>query len=191
MAQPEHKRGPARIQLLLVAALFLGPLLFATWMYYGGAGLRPVGRSNHGILLEPIRRLADTHPELAELAAGQWLLIYVNEDVCGEVCRAALYTLRQSRLMLGNDMNRLGRVFLHGETSPDRVFLDEQHDGLKTLQIRSLAADLRSASSQIMPLGGFFLIDPHGNLVMYFGPDISPRDMVNDIKHLLKLSQIG
>ena len=39
--------------------------------------------------------------------------------------------------------------------------------------------------------GGYYLVDPHGNLVMYFGPDIDPRDMVDDIKRLLKLSRIG
>jgi hypothetical protein len=39
--------------------------------------------------------------------------------------------------------------------------------------------------------GGYFLLDPLGNLVMYFRPDIAPSDMVADIKHLLRLSHIG
>jgi len=34
-------------------------------------------------------------------------------------------------------------------------------------------------------------MDPLGNLVMYFVPDVDPSDMVGDIKHLLKLSRIG
>ena len=32
-------------------------------------------------------------------------------------------------------------------------------------------------------------MDPLGNLVMYFEPEIDPSDMVEDIKRLLKLSQ--
>jgi hypothetical protein len=39
--------------------------------------------------------------------------------------------------------------------------------------------------------GGIYLFDPLANLVMYFPPDLDPRDMVDDIKHLLKLSRIG
>ena len=40
-------------------------------------------------------------------------------------------------------------------------------------------------------LGGFSPVAPLGNLVMYFTPGLAPRDMVDDIKHLLKLSRIG
>jgi hypothetical protein len=42
-----------------------------------------------------------------------------------------------------------------------------------------------------LPAGGYYLIDPLGNLVMYFRPDIDPADMVDDVKHLLRLSRIG
>jgi hypothetical protein len=184
-------RGPARLQLLLIAGLFLGPLILAALMYYGGLGLRPAARSNHGVLLEPVRQLAARYPELRELSGGQWLLVYSNADACNDDCRDALYTLRQSRLMLGNDMNRLTRLFLHGDTPPDRVFLDEQHRGLKTLDNGSLAQDLRSALPGNTASGGYYLLDPIGNLVMYFHPNLGPREMVDDIRHLLELSRIG
>ena len=191
MSGPERTRGPARLQLLLIAALFLGPLLLAALMYYGGLDLRPAGRSNHGVLLEPVLPLADDYPELREFSDGQWLLVYANAGACSDDCRNALYTMRQSRLMLGNDMNRLARLFLHGKSPPDTVFLGEQHQGLRTLNNESLAHDLRSVLPQDVPSNGFFLLDPLGNLVMYFGPDLGPREMVDDIKHLLDLSHIG
>lgn len=191
MSGPERTRGPARLQLLIIAVLFLGPLMLAALMYYGGLDLRPSGRSNHGLLLQPVMPLADDYPELQELSDRQWLLIYSHAEACDDECREALYTLRQSRLMLGNDMNRLARLFLHGNTPPDTVFLDEQHQGLRTLNNESLAQDLWSALPQDVPSNGFFLLDPLGNLVMYFGPDLGPREMVDDIKHLLDLSHIG
>lgn len=191
MPAPERKRVPARLQLLLIAALFLGPLLLAALMYYGGLHLEPAARSNHGTLLEPVLPLADDHPELQALSDGQWLLVYVNAGDCSEDCREALYTLRQLRLMLGSDMNRLGRLFLHGATPPDRVLLDEQHPGLKTLYSQSLVQDMEAALPGNTAAGGFFLVDPLGNLVMYFGTDLGPRQIVDDIKHLLELSHIG
>jgi hypothetical protein len=39
--------------------------------------------------------------------------------------------------------------------------------------------------------GGIYLIDPLANLVMYFPPDLGPRELVDDVKHLLRLSRIG
>jgi hypothetical protein len=71
------------------------------------------------------------------------------------------------------------------------VFLDEQHRGLKTLDNGSLAQDLRSALPGNTASGGYYLLDPIGNLVMYFHPNLGPREMVDDIRHLLELSRIG
>jgi hypothetical protein len=187
---PEPKRGPARLQLALVAALFLGPLIAAVWMYYGSS-YAPAARSNHGLLLEPVVHLTERHPGLSEVAQGQWLLLYAHDGACDDACNDALYTLRQSRLMLGHDMNRLTRVFLHGPFVPDKVLLDEKNTGLEALQDDGLALDLWSTLSGDIPRGGYFLIDPHGNLVMYFRSNLNPHDMVDDIKHLLKLSRIG
>ena len=42
-----RKPGTGRVQFLLIAAVFFGPLLFATWLYYGGDILQPKARTNH------------------------------------------------------------------------------------------------------------------------------------------------
>jgi hypothetical protein len=120
-----------------------------------------------------------------------WRLLYANDRECGDRCREALYTLRQSRLMLGKEMDRVERVFLHGDQAPDNLLVAEEHQGLVSLQDTALSAVLDDKKPASLPEGGFYLIDPHGNLVMYFSPDIEPRDMVDDIKRLLKLSRIG
>jgi hypothetical protein len=189
------KTSWARLQMFVIAAVFFGPLVVATWMYYSGAFL-PQGRTNHGSLLEPIVNLAEELPqsnidELGSLGSGQWLLIYANEQECGSECRDSLHTLRQSRKMLGHEMGRLLRVFLHGDSSPDTVFLANEHAGLIALSDRPLVELLNNKKPAALSAGGYFLIDPLGNLVMYFQPDIDPQNMVEDVKHLLELSRIG
>ncbi len=190
--EPSNKpRG--RWQLLLLASVFFGPLIVASWLYYGGDSMQPEGRANAGALLEPITHIPDVLPESSLLAGaeGRWLLVYSNLESCGEECRDALYTIRQSRLMLGREMDRILRIFLHGETPPDTIFLAEEHEGLVTLadaQMSALLADKRPAE---LAAGGYYLVDPHGNLVMYFHPDMDPGEMVDDIKRLLRLSRIG
>jgi len=186
-------RGRGRVQFLLIAAVFFGPLLFAFWLYYSGESLQPTGRTNHGELLEPIENLAERLPEsgLHAHRDNTWVLLYANEGSCGEACQQALYTIRQSRLMLGRDMERVTRVFLHGDIGPDTLLLADGHEGLVTLEDDALAALLSGRIPAGTGAGGYFLIDPLGNLVMYFKPDIEPADMVEDIEHLLKLSRIG
>lgn len=189
----KQKDPAGRLQLFLISLVFFGPLILATWMYFSGAGFQPQGRTNHGNLLEPLVNIGDVLPDAPALAHndGHWLLVYSNTAACDAACELALLTLRQSRLMLGKEMDRLQRVFLHGDTAPDTVFLASEHPGLVTLQDNSLSELLKNKRPPELAAGGFFLIDPLGNLVLYFRPDIDPGDMVEDIDHLLELSRIG
>ncbi len=144
-------------------------------------------------MLEPIINVRGELPEspLFGHRDNSWLLLYARIGTCDESCHEALYVLRQSRLMLGKEMERVRRVLLHGDSAPDTVFLAEEHQGLITLEDSNLNGLLNKKKPADLPAGGYFLIDPLGNLVMYFRPDLDPADMVDDIKHLLKLSRIG
>ena len=187
------KKSRGRTQLVLVAAVFIGPLAIAAWLYFAGQDLTPEGRTNSGVLLQPIVNLPEALPEspLHAHNDGHWVLLYANPAACDEACEFSLYTLRQSRLMLGKEMDRLVRVFLHGDSAPDTVLLANEHEGLITLQDSSLNDLLTNRRPADLEAGGYFLLDPLGNLVLYFRPDIDPSAMVGDIKHLLKLSRIG
>lgn len=187
----ETKAARGRVQFLLIALVFFGPLLFAAWLYYQGGALQPTEKANHGALLEPIVNLGDEVPGSEILGKRTWLLVYANDAACDETCQQALYTLRQSRLMLGKEMDRVMRVFLHGAEPPDTLFITAEHGGLIAVQDDALRSVLDNKKPRALAAGGYYLIDPHGNLVLYFGPDIDPRDMVDDMKRLLKLSRIG
>ena len=56
---------------------------------------------------------------------------------------------------------------------------------------RSIFDLLEAKKPAELESGGYYLVDPLGNLVLYFRPDIDPSAMVEDIKHLLELSRIG
>ena len=47
---------PNRKPILWLIVMFLAPLAFAFWLYYG-SGWRPSGRTNHGELIDPARPL--------------------------------------------------------------------------------------------------------------------------------------
>ena len=188
-----QKTGRGRIQFLLIAAVFLGPLALAAWLYFAGQDFTPTGRTNHGALLQPVTNLKDAVPEspLYVHNDGYWVLLYANDAECDEACTHALFTLRQSRLMLGQEMDRLVRVFLHGDAVADTVLLADEHKGLVAINDSALKELLDKKKPVDLDAGGYYLVDPLGNLVMYFRPDIDPSAMVEDIKHLLELSRIG
>lgn len=182
---------------LLVLLLFAGPLIAAAWLYYAGQSWQPAGRSNNGLLLEPFVNLNEQPgvPALTRLTGdssdGYWVLIYVGRSACAADCEEALHRLRQTRLMLGNDMNRVVRVFLRGDATADTVRTDAQHPGLITISDARLGDLLDARRPAGVAAGGLYFVDPLGNLVMYFPADLDPARMVEDIEHLLELSRIG
>lgn len=189
----EPRKPSGRLQLLLIAAVFFGPLIVAIWLYTGGESLQPAGRSNNGALLEPIVNLGDTLPgsPLTSSIDGRWLLIFDADGACREACQDGLYTLRQSRLMLGREMDRLDRILLHRDSALDTLFLSREYEGTIPLEDTATSEFLKSKIPVGLDPGGFYLLDPRGNLVMYFDPGLEPGRMVDDIKRLLKLSRIG
>ena len=189
---PDKKRS-GRLQLLLLALIFVLPLLAATWMYYGDNAPRPQARSNHGELLAPIVNMNELLGDSDFTAAivDHWALVYLHTEPCDDACLDALYKQRQMRLMLGNDMSRVVRVFLHGPDAPDALMQTDRYANLIAVHDRAASQILIDSHRPDRTVGGYYLIDPLGNLVMYFPTEIPPRDLVDDIQHLLKLSSIG
>jgi cytochrome oxidase Cu insertion factor (SCO1/SenC/PrrC family) len=186
--------------LAALAALFLMPLVLAFLLYYG-TGWRPAAHVNHGTLITPPRPLPESSlvrllPENATAAPplfpGKWSLVYVGNGACDGDCHAALYVMRQTRLSLNNDMGRVARVFLVTADCCDRAFLEAEHPGLDVRDAADARGRLLLAA---FPAGErahtLFLVDPLGNLMMSYDARQNPHGLLEDLKKLLRLSQIG
>lgn len=187
--------------LAALAALFFAPLLASAWLYYG-TSWRPGGHVNHGELIQPPRPLpAVDLPRVAlggepavpdrTLFRSTWTLVYIGDGSCDASCRATLYVMRQTRLALGTEMTRLGRVFLVTGNCCAKDYLARDHAGITVLDASG------AASAQL--LGRFpgdrahtlFIVDPLGNLMMRYDVRRDPRGLLVDLRRLLQLSQIG
>ena len=195
-----HTQNSGRGALIGLAALFFIPLMGAFWLYYSG-GWRPMGSTNHGELISPARPLAQY--ELTTLGGstakenlfrGKWTLLYIDDGRCDETCRQALWTIRQTRLLLAEDMDRVQRVFIAESNCCDSAFLTAEHPGLETLQVSGDQAQAwltqfpRDAAG-VTPY--IFIVDPLGNLMMRFDSRQNPKGLLQDLEKLLKLSHIG
>jgi hypothetical protein len=186
--------------LALLAALFLLPLVIAFLVYYATAW-RPAGHVNHGVLISPPRPLpllrlpqlaGGDVPDAATPLRGKWSLVYVGDGACDVDCREALKVMRQTRLALNNDMTRVARVFLATGECCAREFLAREHPGLTVLDATgAIAAPLLGEFPPLNRENALFLVDPLGNLMMSYDARGDPHGLLEDLKKLLRLSQIG
>jgi cytochrome oxidase Cu insertion factor (SCO1/SenC/PrrC family) len=198
-----HDRRQRRI-LIGVALMFFAPLALSFYLYYGKYW-HPGGRVNAGELINPARPLpalalplaaaasdgAQTNPQFLR---GKWTFLYVQQGRCGDECLRHLYDTRQVRLALDREMNRVQRVFIGDSDCCDLKELLAAHPDL--IAVRSSAADdsllaLLPQRSGTLDSHRVYLIDPLGNLMMFYAADARPKGMLEDMKRLLRLSSIG
>ncbi len=194
------KRG--RLTLALIALAFIAPLLVAAWMQRIAFREGVWHSTNHGTLIQPPLALADfqlpTHAGSVFMLAnlkGKWTLLYSapSASECAEPCRKAIYHMRQIRLALGREMERVQRVLL---AAPESVWLGElaaEYAGMDiVLDAGSPGALLQQLMQQSATVrDGLYLIDPLGNVMMAYAPETDPRDILKDLKKLLRNSKVG
>jgi len=188
-----------RRTLLGLAALFFVPLMISFWLYYSG-GWRPEGTTNNGELITPVRPLEDvaftlpdgTTSARAGLLRDKWTMVYIGSGACNDACQRALWTMRQTRLLLGEDMQRVQRLFIATSDCCNTDFLEREHRGLDVVQpldpaARDLVAQFPADQRETM----VFIVDPLGNLMLRFDSRENPKGFLKDVERLLKLSHIG
>lgn len=123
-------------------------------------------------------------------------MIYVGSaTACDERCRTALYDMRQVRLALGKDRERVNTLLLLEETPAPalRQWLADQHAALLVgVADRAARAELVGAFPTPGTAGDWiYLLDPLGNLLMRYPVASEPRGMFKDLQRLLRLSKVG
>ncbi len=194
--------------LIGVALMFFAPLALAFYLYYG-TYWHPRGRVNAGELIEPARPLPALALPLASLPVaaapgpdqtnpqflkGKWTFLFVQHGHCDDECLRHLYDTRQVRLALDREMNRVQRVFIGDSDCCDMAALLAAHPDL--IAIRASSADepllaLLPTRTGAINSHRVYLIDPLGNVMMFYAADAKPKGMLEDMKRLLRLSSIG
>lgn len=202
-----HDRRQRRA-LIGLALMFFAPLGLAFYLYYGHGTWHPGGHVNVGELVRPARPLPalvlplmGSGTTTANFLTHKWTFLYVLSGPCDESCRSRLYDTRQVRLALDRDMDRVQRVLIADGDCCDAQFLREQHPDL--IAIRASAADApllallpgydpaAAPASNQSGAPRVYLIDPLGNLMMFYAADVKAKGMLEDMKRLLRLSSIG
>ena len=171
-AEPERTRN-GRLKMLLVLIACAAPVVASYFTYYV---LRPEGRSNFGVLVQPPRPLPEVTAQTLDGRAlalpslrGQWLLLSVAHAACDAQCQSTLFLQRQLRAGLGKDTDRVDWVWLiddDGAVPPEML---PRLEGATVLRVApaGLGPWLDGGPQSGIP-GTSFLVDPQGNLMMRF-----------------------
>jgi len=178
-----------RIMLIAIVAIAVIPMIAAYLLYRSAADGEPWATTNEGTLLNPVRPVEELRLTDAESGAGTsalsesgtWWLLTVTEEGCDQPCRGVLDSNLALHGLLGKDASRLRRgvVFTGGVDAIDLAGLKADFPKLFLL-----------ATEETLP-PGIYLGDPLGNLILHYGFEQTGKPVLNDLKRLLKVSQVG
>lgn len=160
-----------RLNFWLIWLFGAGPMLLAMFLYF--SDYSPASSSQRGELLPSGITLSDW--ELVDLtgkkrdANGQWQLLLSSKTPCIERCAYWQQQLPQINQALGKDRDRV--IWALVANNPNEHQLNNE----PLPQIEN----------------AIWLADPNGNLVLQYSLEQTPKDLLKDLKRLLKVSRIG
>jgi cytochrome oxidase Cu insertion factor (SCO1/SenC/PrrC family) len=200
------QRARSRRMILLIAALFLLPMVIAWWLVGSVDDWGSRATRNHGDLVRPARPLTDFSLQRQdgskfglEDMKHKWTIVYIGGDSCDQACADVLYKTRQSRLAQGKEMSRINRLFVLNRIHLDQAeqtTIEESHPELIVVNgdsnqlagfIRQFAID----GKDVAHAGRIYIVDPLGNLMMSYEPGFEGTGLIKDLQRLLHVSQIG
>ncbi|OUS26891.1 hypothetical protein A9Q99_16890 [Gammaproteobacteria bacterium 45_16_T64] len=170
-------------QLKILFIIGFGPALLAWFIAGTGFGL-PDGTKNNGQLMSSGLVVPKG---LSDLQHGRWGLMLVGQE-CEKDCKEQLVVMQQVHKALGKEFNRLQSIWLK---KSDHELFPPTNEPQEMTQVTEEMALWLTQNQLPADDNSIWLIDPLGNLVIRFSPEISGKEILADILWLLKVSQIG
>lgn len=186
---PKSELNPrrGRLQLLLILAATIGPILLATAMYKWQFWV-PESRSYHGELLGS----GQSRNELGVIAKDEkrWQLLVTAPEDCAADCQQLVYLARQIQIGLGRESSRASHGLASAAPLSEtyQAQLQREYPQLGRFELERQRYDQLLKGNPAVQL---WIIDPHGNLVLRYDAKADGKQVLTDLRLLLKLSNIG
>lgn len=181
---PDRRKG--RWQLILILMMVVGPMALATFMYKLQFWV-PDSRSYHGELIGNGQTRADIGVQADE---DRWQLLVTAPTACAAECQQLVYLARQLQISLGRDASRASHALASAQpvSTAYAAKLKAEYP-----QLQRYPLDLSTFTRDAAAPGDvqLWIVDPHGNLVLRYDAKVKGKDLLNDLRLLLKLSNIG
>ena len=189
----ESKIFRSRLILLGVALVFIIPILVSWYLVFFSDFKKGDGGTQKGELISPVIPLGE--PEVFNLKSktiesinGKWTLLFFVENECNQLCEDKLYQLRQIRLALGKDRDKVDRLLVSKNKQQWSKYTNS-FNGQKYIDPTS--RDYNGLIKKFNDYAGLdlkatYLIDPYGFLMMKYPQDDNPMGTIKDIERLIK-----
>jgi len=191
----QPKRNNTSLWILL--ASFVMPVVLAYIYFFFGD--RPPVKSN-GNLIVPIvdihtLNITDKSGNVLteEQLTPNWQMIYFVGSSCNTDCQNSLYNMRQINIGVGKYQDRLNHAIVHLAEADNTFtqFIEKEHKAAR--EIYTKAENITALSKlevNANNMQSIYLVDPLGNIMMYFPKNIEPKLIKKDINKLLKISRL-
>ncbi len=186
----DNNKTNNRNTLIIFVLVFLLPVVLA-WFALQGDWFNK-SATNKGELLSPVIEM----PELLRGDEPTWRLMYVMPSACDETCKNAIYSLNQVWIAAGKEQDRIVPTVLHlpdSDAAAVESLADENHFALIKAESDYLDKVFKKQS-----VSGIFIADTLGNVILRYPLSteqqqavLKSRDILADLRKLLKLSRIG
>lgn len=190
-----------RTKLALMMVLFALPTLASFTAFYF---LPPTRTSNYGQLISPVVNLPQLPLSIVDGGSpksaieqglrGKWLLVTRDGGACDAVCERKLLVMRQSRLIIGRELDRVVRVVLIDDDEIPSELITQRYQGtvwIKAKLLPWLAKLPLPSLGDTNSRAAIYAVDPLGNIFMRYAPDADAKLIAKDLQRVLKASQIG
>lgn len=172
--------------MIIIAFLCFFPMVLASFFYFSDYHFDFLGKKNYGELLKPARPFASfqlRHPNgvpfLLKEFEGRWALLFAMPASCDQRCQKKIFQIQQMQIALGKYQDRLLKFVVVSEREPlplsDKYNIQEE-------------AVLIGFDSTLWKEGQLYLMDPSGALILSYPPQFEGTKVLNDLRHLIKLS---
>lgn len=181
------RRRRGRLQLIMILAVVIGPMILASAMYQWRFWV-PETRNYHGELIGTGQSRADLG--VTGAPEERWQLLVTVPGVCDTDCKQLVFLARQIHIGLNRDTARASHAVASNQPLGDDydALLRREYPQLARYQLELQAYGEVAGKAEGAQL---WIVDPRGNLVLRYGNRSKGKAILNDLRHLLKISQIG
>lgn len=145
--------------LICLILAFFCPILISYLLYYNHEHFN-LKTAHHGVLINPP---IDVKNLWQSTGSNQWQIVHVTKNACDSDCEDVAHTLNQIKKALGKNSERVS---------------------FKTISSQqAIGKQGFSAENKI------YLVDPSGNLFMYYVDTANPMNILKDLNHVLEISR--
>lgn len=195
----------SRAKLIILILIFVMPIV-AAYILHKNPEWQPKSTKNFGVLYKPTVKLNGFSLQTQESKTftladmqGKWSLVYIGAASCDDQCQATLIKARDARLAQGTEATRINYYYIVAADrfTDDVQILSKQHHSLIMLQGTS---EQRNAVIQQFRIdkahqpgsdNRLYLVDPAGMVFLHYPFGFEHVGLMEDLRHLLKWSQIG